>query len=120
LKQLEALRGHEQQQRISIDAVPKRIFEIDHTNASANSSGDGSGWTEVSVTPHVMEMKQASSLGGSCYFREALNAALCYKNICTLCFCNAQPRPTLRPRASDDSFGTSTLVRAATLCFFAS
>ncbi len=58
LKQLQALRDSEQ--RVSVESAPKKLFEVDHTNASANSSGDGSGWTEVSVTPHVMEMKQVS------------------------------------------------------------
>jgi hypothetical protein len=65
LKQIEALREREhqqqqqQQQRTSVDSAPKKFFETDHTNASANSSGDGSGWTEVSVAPQIVEMKQA-------------------------------------------------------------
>jgi hypothetical protein len=68
LKQIEALRErehqqqHQQQQRSSVDSAPKKFFETDHTNASANSSGDGSGWTEVSVAPQIMEMKQAGGV----------------------------------------------------------
>jgi len=75
LKQIEALREREhqqhqqqqhqqqqQQQRSSVDSAPKKFFETDHTNASANSSGDGSGWTEVSVAPQIMEMKQAGGV----------------------------------------------------------
>lgn len=76
-------REQQQQQRASIEAAPKKIFEIDHTNASANSSGDGSGWTEVSVTPHVMEMKQASSFGVSAvyFFNNATQADIAAKSI---------------------------------------
>ena len=67
MKQIEALREREhqqqqQQQRTSVDSAPKKFFETDHTNASANSSGDGSGWTEVSVAPQIMEMKQAGGI----------------------------------------------------------
>ena len=68
LEKLEALRqaDHLQQhnhQHASLEFAPKKVLEIDHTNGSVNSSGDGSGWTEVSVTPQVMEMKQASEAG---------------------------------------------------------
>jgi hypothetical protein len=51
----------QQQQHPSLDSAPRKLFEIDHTNGSVNSSGEGSGWTEVSVAPLVMEMKQASA-----------------------------------------------------------
>ena len=68
LEKLEALRqaDHLQQHNhhhASLEFAPKKVLEIDHTNGSVNSSGDGSGWTEVSVTPQVMEMKQASEAG---------------------------------------------------------
>jgi hypothetical protein len=69
LQQLEAMRQQDQrthderqqqqQHHAALDSAPKKYFEIDHTNASANSSGDGSGWTEVSVAPQIVEMKQA-------------------------------------------------------------
>jgi hypothetical protein len=62
LKQLESLREQDfRHHHASIDTANHKVLEIDHTSASANSSGDGSGWTEVSMTPQVMEMKQASS-----------------------------------------------------------
>ena len=68
LEKLEALlqADHLQQHNrhhASLEFAPNKVLEIDHTNGSVNSSGDGSGWTEVSVTPLVMDMKQASEAG---------------------------------------------------------
>ncbi len=62
LRQADHLQKHNHQ-HASLEFAPKKVLEIDHTNGSVNSSGDGSGWTEVSVTPQVMEMKQASEAG---------------------------------------------------------
>ncbi len=75
LQQLAALRERDhqqhhqqQQQHVLHDSAPKKFLEVEHTNGSCNSSGEGSGWTEVSLAPQVMEMKQASCCGADTFF----------------------------------------------------
>ena len=117
LQQLEALRERDhqqhqqqqQQQHVLHDSAPKKFLEVEHTNGSCNSSGEGSGWTEVSLAPQVMEMKQASCCGADTFFLcSTLSCSNHMRVVVTLC-----GRPTLQPRASDASCATSTLVHAA-------